>query len=132
MSHAFRAAVEATDLDAMQAALHPDVVFRSPIVHTPYEGRDGTMLILSEVAQVFQDFRYTGELSGDGLHGLVFEARVGDKLIQGWDFLETDADGLVTSLTVMVRPLSATLALAQAMAERLEAAAGREPAPPSA
>ena len=116
---AFRAAVEARDPAAMEAALHPDVVFRSPAVHTPYEGREKTMELLGHVIEVFEDFRYVEELHGESLHGLVFEARVGDKRLQGWDRLKLDADGLVTELTVMVRPLSGLIALAQAMGERL-------------
>jgi ketosteroid isomerase-like protein len=46
MTSAFRAAVEAKDLDAMRGALHPDVTFRSPVVYKPYEGRDAVMVLL--------------------------------------------------------------------------------------
>jgi hypothetical protein len=120
MSSAFRAAVEARDLDAMESALHPDVVFRSPAVHTPYEGREQTMRLLREVVEVFEDFRYVDELEAGSSHALVFEARVGDRRLQGLDHLRTDADGLVVELTVMVRPLSGLVALAQAMAARLQ------------
>jgi hypothetical protein len=127
MSTRFRAAIEAGDPDALADALHPDVVFNSPVVFRPYEGREAVMTVLREVLHVFEDFRYTDELSGEGTHGLVFSARVGDKQIQGWDYLATDADGLVTEMTVMVRPLKATLALAEAMAARLTGA-GSSPA----
>ncbi len=62
--NAFRAAVEAEDLEAMRAALHPDVVFRSPAVFTHYEGVDTVMGLLSHVVEVFEDFEYTDELEG--------------------------------------------------------------------
>ena len=119
MTNAFREAVQHRDLDAMAAALHPDVVFHSPAVFKPYEGREATIGLLRHVLEVFEDFRYLEELSGDGSHGLVFAARVGDRTLQGWDYLKLDADGLITELTVMVRPLSGLIALAQAMAERV-------------
>lgn len=119
MSSAFRAAVEAADPDALERLLHPDVIFRSPAVFRPYEGREATMTVLREVFQVFEDFRYTGELSGDGEHALIFAARVGDKEVQGLDLVVTDDDGLVRELTVMVRPMSGLIALAQTMAARL-------------
>ncbi len=120
MSLAFRAAVEARDVAAMETALHPNIVFRSPAVFKPYEGRDAVMGVLRHVVAVFEDFRYTGELSGPaGTHGLVFEARVGDRQLQGWDYLTVDADGLVSELVVMVRPLSGLIALAEAMSARL-------------
>lgn len=120
--NAFRAAVEARDRDAMRAALHPDVVFKSPAVFTPYEGRDQVMTLLGHVVEVFEDFEYTDELEGEGTHALVFRARAGDKQLEGLDHLTVDADGLITQLVVMVRPLSGLIALAQAMGARLEAA----------
>ncbi len=119
--NAFRAAVENRDVDAMRAALHPDVVFRSPVVFAPYEGRDKVMELLSHVIEVFEDFEYTDELAGRDTHALVFRARVGDKQIDGLDHLTLDGDGLVTQLVVMVRPLSGLIALAQQMGARLEA-----------
>jgi hypothetical protein len=121
MSNAFRAAVERRDPDAMAAALHPDVVFHSPAVFKPYEGREATMRLLRHVLEVLEDFRYLDELSGDGSHGLVFAARVGDKTLEGWDYLKLDGDGLITELTVMIRPLSGLIAVAQAMGDRLAA-----------
>lgn len=113
--------MERRDPDAMAAALHPDVVFHSPAVFKPYEGREATMRLLRHVVEVIDDLRYLDELSGDGSQGLVFAARVGDKTLEGWDYLKLDGDGLITELTVMVRPLSGLIALARAMGERLAA-----------
>lgn len=115
----FRAAVEAGDLDAAAALLHPDVVFRSPVVHVPYAGKAACMHLLGHVFEVFQDFRYTDELSGDRVHGLVFETNVDGKDIQGWDYLTLDANGMITEFAVMIRPLSGLIALATAMGARL-------------
>ena len=121
----FRAAVEGRDLARMEAALAPDVVFRSPAVFKPYEGREAVMHLLGAVIQVFEYFEYTDELEGisqggtGSTHALVFKARVGDRWVEGLDHLTVDADGLVTQLVVMVRPLSGLTALAEAMAERL-------------
>lgn len=116
---AFREAVESGDIDAVIDLLHPDVVFRSPAVFRPYEGRDMTAFVLRAVFEVFEDFRYVDRLEGDGTHALVFEARVGDRHLQGWDYLAFDDAGLVTELTVMVRPLSALQALVAEMGARL-------------
>ncbi len=115
--HPFRAAVEARDMDAAVALLADDIVFRSPVVFTPYRGRDAVAPILHAVSQVFQDFRYAREIGADGAadHALVFEARVGDKQIEGCDFLHVNAAGEIDEFVVMVRPLNATIALAEAM-----------------
>jgi len=121
--HPFRAAIEAQDLDAAVALLREDVVFRSPVVFTPYQGREALRQILAAVMDVFQDFRYVREIGADGArdHALVFEARVGDKQLQGCDFISFDEDGAIEEFTVMVRPLQAMLALAESMKERLAA-----------
>lgn len=123
MVHPFRAAIEAKDLDAAVALLREDVVFRSPVVFTPYEGRDALRQILTAVIDVFEDFRYVREIGADGApdHALVFEARVGDKQLQGCDFIHVDSDGAIDELTVMVRPMQAILAVAEAMKARLAA-----------
>lgn len=121
--HPFRAAIEARDLDAAVALLSEDVVFRSPVVFTPYEGREALRLILGAVIEVFEDFRYVREIGADDArdHALVFEARVGDKQLQGCDFIHLDDDGAIDEFTVMVRPMQAMLALAEAMKARLGA-----------
>lgn len=127
MSDAFRNAVEAGDPDGMAEALSPDVVFRSPAVYKPYEGREATMALLRLVSEVFEDFEYTDELRGDGTHALVFRARVGDREVQGVDHLVVGDDGLVSELTVLIRPLSGLIALAEAMQRKLEAAGIAQP-----
>jgi hypothetical protein len=50
---------------------------------------------------------------------LIFTARVGDREVDGLDLLRLDDQGLVTELTVMVRPMSGVQALAAAMGEEL-------------
>jgi limonene-1,2-epoxide hydrolase len=122
--HPFRRAIETRDLDAAVALMRDDVVFRSPAVFTPYHGREAVRRILEAVLVVFEDFRYVREIGADisaGArdHALVFEARVGDKQIEGCDFIQLDDDGAIGAFTVMVRPMSGMLALAEAMNARL-------------
>jgi SnoaL-like domain len=121
LSDAFRAAVEAEDPDGMTDALADDVVFRSPAVFKPYEGKPVVSAILVEgAAKVFEDFRYTDQIEGDGVATLIFQARVGDRQLDGLDLLRFDADEKVSELMVMVRPMSGLNALAEAMARRFE------------
>jgi SnoaL-like protein len=130
MGHdAFRAGVEAQDLAAMVDALSPDVVFHSPITFKPFEGREAVSTLLGVVASTFEDFRYTDELDGDGVKALVFEARVGDRQVQGLDLLRFDDHGLIEDFTVMVRPLSGAMALAEAVGTGLQQAAEGAAAP---
>ena len=122
MRHPFREAVERADLDAAVALLADDVIFRSPAVFKPYQGRETVATILRTVFGVFEDFRYTDELEGNGIHGFLFEARVGDRSLQGIDLLRPDSNGQIAEFTVMVRPASGLIALAERMGPALLAA----------
>jgi SnoaL-like protein len=117
----FRSAVESRDFDGLGALFTDDVVFRSPVVHAPYQGRDQAMALLRAVAQVFEDFRYTREIGAPGAAdtALVFRARVGDREIEGCDFIHRGEEGLIDELYVMVRPLTGVMALAEAMKRQL-------------
>lgn len=118
---AFRDAVERRDLDALIALLSEEVVFRSPAVHTPYQGRDQVKPLLRAVGQVLKDFSYTRQIGAPHSrdHALVFRGRIGDRALEGCDFIHVDEQGLIDELYVMIRPLSGLTALAEAMKRQL-------------
>ena len=120
--HPFRRAVEAGDVAALEALFAEDAVFTSPVVFKPYEGKAITTAIVRGAARVFRDLHYVREISSvDGRdHALIFRATVNDLQVQGCDFLHIDEDGLIDDLTVMVRPLSAAKALAEAMGAQFD------------
>lgn len=120
---AFRDAVEAGDVERALALMTEDVVFRSPVVHRPYAGREQVAAILRAVTRVLVDFRYERVIGAEDArdHALVFRARVGDREVEGCDFVHTDGDGRIDELVVMVRPMSGMLALAEAMKAELGA-----------
>lgn len=120
---AFRAAVEAGDFDALPSLCAEDVVFRSPIAHKPYQGRETLGVILRSVSRVFEDLTYIREIGGGESpdSALVFVAKVGGLEINGCDFLHTNADGLIDEFTVMLRPLKAVNVFAERMAEEFAA-----------
>lgn len=116
----FGAAVETGDPKAIAAVLHPDVELRSPAVFTPYRGRDTTMTVLRAFIATVSDFRYVARFAADdGEQVLRFAARVGDFDLEGIDIVRTGADGLVTHLTVMVRPIKALGELVARMGAQL-------------
>ncbi len=123
MSHPFRAAIEARDQEAMVATLAPEVVLHSPVSFKPFEGKAAVQQLFSVLLEVFEDFHYTDELEGPGVHGLIFRTRIGKRTVEGLDLIRNREDGLIIDFTVMVRPLSATIALAEAVGPRLAALA---------
>src|ERR1700761_6439854 len=106
--HAFRRAAETKDLDLLRETLDEDVVLHSPILFKGFEGREMAMIVLSNVIEVFEDFRYLDEVHGEGTVVLRSAAKVDGKYeIEGIDYLTLDSTGRVVDLTVFLRPLSA-------------------------
>jgi hypothetical protein len=125
---AFRSAVEAHDVDRASALFAQDIVFHSPVTFHPFLGRDTVTALLTLVADTFEDFRYTDELTTEDGHALIFRASVGGRELEGIDLLRFDGDGLIADFTVMIRPVSGLMPFAQAMGEKV-AAAGLQTTP---
>src|SRR3954451_18911614 len=121
-SDRFRAAAEGKDFSAIEDLFAEDVVFRSPVVFKQYEGREAIAMLLGAVSQVFEDFRYTDQTETGDAAALAFSARVGDRELDGIDFLRFDGEGRINRMAVYVRPMSGVNALAQAMQNKLEEA----------
>lgn len=119
---AFQQAIESGDREAMLATLADDVVFRSPAVNTPYAGKRATSVILSAVVDVFENFRYTKALESGADSVLVFEATVGDKKLEGADFVHVNEHGLIDDFRVMIRPLKGLQAVVDGMAQAIPVA----------
>jgi SnoaL-like domain len=118
-SDRFRAAAESKDFTAIDELFTEDVVFRSPVVFKPYKGREAVAMLLGAVVQVFEDFRYTDQIETGDAAALAFSARVGDRELDGIDFLHFDEEGRVDRMAVYVRPMSGVHALAEAMQRQL-------------
>jgi hypothetical protein len=118
-SDRFRAAAESKDFSAIDQLFTEDVTFRSPVVFKPYEGREAVAMILGAVVQVFEDFRYTDQVETGDAAALAFSARIGDRELDGIDFLHFNDEGSVDRLAVYVRPMSGVTALAEAMQRKL-------------
>jgi limonene-1,2-epoxide hydrolase len=121
----FRKAIESRDIDAAVALMTEDIVFRSPVVYAPYQGREQVSVLLNAVGQVLEDFHYTRAIDAPDAadSALVFRARIGDREVEGCDFIHTNDEGRIDELYVMFRPLSGVLALAEAMKRQLGLAA---------
>lgn len=121
----FRAAVETHDFSQVEATLAPDVDFRSPVMFTPYQGREAVGTLLRVVGEVLLPggFAYHWQVREGDREVLCFTTRVGDRDVEGVDLIRYGEDGLVAELAVMMRPASALAAVQQAVAAALERAA---------
>ena len=119
--HPFRRAAEAKDLALLSETLREDVVLHSPVLFRGFEGRETVVAVLTHVAATLEDLVYTHELAGGDTVALRFKAKIGDRELEGIDFLELDEEGRVTELTVFMRPFSALTAFNERMVARLGA-----------
>lgn len=101
--------------------LAEDVVFFSPVVHTPQAGKRVTRLYLLAAIKVLGNpsFRYVREIVGEGEAALEFEVVLDGIEVNGVDLLRWNAEGRLTEFKVMVRPLQAIRKLHEEMAARL-------------
>jgi hypothetical protein len=115
--------VQTRDADALDDLLASDVVFHSPVVHTPQVGRPITSMYLGAAVQVFgnDSFRYVRQIVGAHDAMLEFEVEIDGIVVNGIDLITwNDADRIV-AFKVMIRPLKAISLIHQKMAALLQA-----------
>jgi len=114
--------VETQNAEILDEILADNVKFHSPFVWKPKDGKAMTVLILTTVVKVFEDFRYVRELHDGQNFALEFEARVGEFTLRGIDLIQLDESGKIIDFEVMVRPANALQALGMEMGRRLQLA----------
>ena len=116
--------VQTRDRAALQRLLADDVVFESPVVHTPQAGKPVTAMYLQAAMHVLvnDSFRYVNEWHGPSSAVLEFETTCEGILINGVDMITWNAAGQITHFKVMVRPLKAVNKLHELMGRMLQAA----------
>ena len=117
--------------------LDDDVVFYSPIVYTPQEGKAITKLYLQAAGQTLPGEKSAatspaGDASSSGFHYtkivmtgdtavLEFETTVEGKYVNGVDIFRCNDAGRIVEIRVMLRPLQAINLVHQQMGSALEA-----------
>ncbi len=124
--------VQRRDLAALKALLADDVVFHSPVVHTPQRGKPITLAYLTGAMHVLNTpaFRYVREIVGERDALLEFETEIDGIAIDGVDLIRWNEADQIDDFKVMVRPLKAVNIVHQKMGEML-ARLGSKGAPPS-
>ncbi len=106
--------------DLLAPLLAENIIFRSPFVQSPIPGHAATMLVLTTVVQIFENFRYHRTfLAGPHDAGLDFSANIGKWQLKGIDLIQFNAAGEMIEFEVMIRPIKALQALGVAMGNRI-------------
>eukprot|EP01128_Nolandella_sp_AFSM9_P005921 TRINITY_DN295_c0_g1_i2.p1 TRINITY_DN295_c0_g1~~TRINITY_DN295_c0_g1_i2.p1 ORF type:complete len:145 (+),score=18.04 TRINITY_DN295_c0_g1_i2:54-488(+) len=121
----WKKALHSHDFETISSLMHDDFVFRSPVVHQPFPGKDNvkTQHILRWIVEIVEGFHYVDDFSSaENLSvGMIFAGTVKGLDVQGLDWFRLAPNGKILSLTVMLRPYSATTAVLKEMGSRLEA-----------
>lgn len=129
--------VRERDFDALDALLDEKVVFHSPVVHTPQEGKAVTTLYLKAAFGVLGGpaktgkqekpeapgggkFGYVREVVGENDAMLEFMTEIDGIVVNGVDLIRWNDDGRIVDFKVLVRPLKAINKLHGMMAGMLE------------
>lgn len=118
-THPFRDAFIADDFDAMREAMNPDVVLHSPIISTPFVGRDVVLELFHVIRETLEDIRYTTDVAEGDLRFMSWRTRIGKVEMEGAEILRLDEEGRIKEFTVFFRPLAGTTVLASALGKGL-------------
>jgi hypothetical protein len=118
----WHAVVESQDAGVLDEMLADDVVFRSPAVFAPLQGKALTALYLSSAMVVLgSSLRYVHEWHDESSAVLEFEAEVDGVYVHGVDMLRWNDEDKLVSFTVMVRPMRGLQKLIELMGRQLAA-----------
>lgn len=114
--------VRTRNAGGLDSLLADEVVFHSPVVHTPQAGKAITIRYLSAAFHVFFDesFRYVRELTGPRDAVLEFQVEIDGISVNGVDMLKWNDEGRIVEFKVLIRPLKAINLIHQKMAAMLQ------------
>ncbi|MGA3282359.1 MAG: nuclear transport factor 2 family protein [Smithella sp.] len=114
--------LETKDAAGLDEILADNVVFHSPIVHTPQEGKPITKLYLTAALYVFNNgsFKYLRKIISGNNAVLEFTTEIDGITVNGVDMITWGADGRITDFKVMIRPLKAINLIHKMMGEMLQ------------
>jgi hypothetical protein len=111
--------VASGDRDLLASLLSEHIVFRSPFLQSPIPGRPATLLVLTTVVQIFENFRYHRIVGGAYDTALEFSANIGKWQLKGIDLIKFSETGEMIEFEVMIRPIKALAALGEEMGNRI-------------
>jgi hypothetical protein len=124
-SHPFRAAFETRDLDAWVDALATDVVVHSPIIKTPFTGREAVAELYAVLFSALGRLDFTDEFAVGDSHAFFWRADVDGRWVEGADVLRHDEHGKISEITALIRPLADIALFAAAVGPPLARKRGR-------
>src|ERR1700742_1031838 len=104
---AWHAVVRSSDPRRLDEILAADVVFHSPVVHTPQVGKAITRVYLSAALKVLSNrsFHFVREIVGQRDAMLEFLVEIDGISVNGVDLIKWNEAGRIVEFKVLIRPL---------------------------
>lgn len=114
--------IESKSAAALDDILAENVVFHSPVVHTPQAGKLITTLYLTAALHVFNNdtFKYLREVISGNNAVLEFQTIIDGITVNGVDMITWGEDGRIVDFKVMIRPLKAINLIHKMMGDMLQ------------
>lgn len=103
--HAFTAAMQRKDLDAMFSHMADDVVLKTPLHTESFAGKRAMRPVVEALLAVVDRFEFREILQGSQHVSAVFGVYVGSDVLDGIDLWRLNEAGEIQEMTVFWRPL---------------------------
>lgn len=109
--HAFTAAMQRKDLDAMLSHMADNITLKTPLVAEPLHGKAALRPVVEALLRVVDSFEFREILQGPEHVAGFFGITVGSNELDGMDYWRLNEAGLIQEMTVLWRPLPAVAAV---------------------
>ena len=110
------------DVGGLASILADEVIFHSPIIHTPQIGKAIAQRYLTAAFSIFfnDSFRYVRQVVSNCDAVLEFLVEIDGVTVNGVDMIKWNDDGRIVEFKVMLRPLKGINLIHQKMAAMLQ------------
>ena len=114
--HAFTAAMQRKDLDAMLSHMADDVTLNTPLAAEAVKGKAAIRAVVGPLLAVVDRFEFREVMQGPEHVSSFFKVAVGPDELDGMDCWRLNGAGLIEEMTVLWRPLPAAMAVRDKLA----------------
>ena len=114
--HAFTAAMQRKDLEAMLTHMADDMILKTPLVDEPFKGKTAIRPVVQALLGVVDEFDFRETMQGPQHVSAFFGITVGSIELDGMDYFRLNEAGLLQEMTVLWRPLPAVVAVQNKLA----------------
>ncbi len=109
--HAFTAAMQRKDLEAMLTHMADDIILKTPLVAEPFQGKAALRPVVEALLAVVDKFDFREIMQGPQHVSSFFRVTVGSIELDAMDYWRLNEAGLIQEMTVLWRPLPAVAAV---------------------